>query len=273
MTWRVFVPDADRLTELGYPAIAGCCSLFHDAKGYGHEPNRYLRDRYRGRWVPEYKEGSTGAKREGKRPTTSKGEADRLAHFLNWAEAGGIDVDRINYEDVLSYQDNMIAFRPSQQRPTVGAATRNQRADVATFYLMWRADQGLRPSFNVPTKLVRVPYRGTFVYSRTGRLRQSAAQLPTLSLPTTAQKLAWYSAVRSRLGEAKMLASRCIVEIGVRAFEQAALRVEQWPSRSAILDAQRTGRRDVPMKLYGGKATRSESSPFPSTSHSWSGSG
>ncbi|MBH0240019.1 hypothetical protein [Methylobrevis albus] len=223
MTWRVFVPDADRLTELGYPALAGCCSLFHDAKGYEHEPNRYLRDRYRARWVPEYKEGPTGAKREGKRPTTSKGEADRLTNFLNWAEAGGIDVDRMNYECVLSYQDNMIAFRPSQQRPTVGAATRNQRADVATFYLMWRAEQGLRWAFDVPTKLVKVPYRDirgdVFVYSRTGRLRQSAAQLPTLSLPTAAQKLAWYSAVRTRLGEAKMLASRCIVEIGVRAFE------------------------------------------------------
>ncbi|RST87283.1 hypothetical protein EJC49_06210 [Aquibium carbonis] len=260
MTWRVFIPDADRLSELGYPAIAGCCSLFHDAKGYGHEPNRYLRDRYRGRWVPEYKEGPTGAKREGKRPTTSKGEADRLAHFLNWAEAGGIDVDRMDYEDVLSYQDNMIAFRPSQQRPTVGGATRNQRADVATFYIMWRSDQGLRATFDVTSKLVRVPYRGTegdvFVYARTGRVRESGDQIPTLSLPTPAQKLAWYAAVRKRLGEAKMLASRSIVEIGVRGFEQAALRVEQWPSRSAILEAQRTGRRDVPMKLFGGKGDK-----------------
>ena len=260
MTWRVYVPDASRLTQLGYPAVSGCCSLFHDDRGYGRDPNRYLRDRYRGRWVPQYKEGPSGAKPKRKRPTTSKGEADRLAHFLNWTAAVGFDVDQMSYEDIVSYQDEMPSIRPSRRRKVVGPATRNQRADVATFYLMWRADRGLRPPFEVTTKLINVPVRGaegdTFVYARTDRLPHSGAQLPALSLPTPAQKLAWYSAVKKRLGFAKMIAARCIDEIGVRAFENAALQVEQWPSTTSILTAKRAGRRDVPMTILKGKGDK-----------------
>lgn len=257
MTWRVFAPDSNRLIQLGYPALSGCHVLFHDERGYGRDPNRFLRDRYRGRWEPHYKDGPSGARNDPKRPTSSKGEADRLAHFLNWAEAHVLDIDRMNYEDVLGYQDNMTPLRPSLRRPTVGPATRNQRADVATLYLMWRADRGLRSGFDVTTKLVRAPSRGrkeaVLVYARSGRQRHSGDQLPTLSLPSKAQKLAWYTAVRRRLGVAKMLASRCMNEIGVRAFENVALRVEQWPSRDEILAAQRSRRQDVPMRILNGK--------------------
>lgn len=258
MTWRVYVPDAHRLTQLGYPKVSGCCSLFHDEHGYGRDPNRYLRDRYRGRWVPQYKDGPSGVKSQGKRPTTSKGEADRLAHFLNWIDANGLDVNHISYEDVLFYQDEMTTLRPSGIQPS--PATRNQRADVATFYLMWRADLGLRASFDVTATLTRLPIQGRrgekLVYARTGRLPVSRDGLPTLSLPTPAQKLVSYSAVRKRLGEAKMLAARSIVEIGLRAFENAALHAEQWPSKNDILKAQRGGRQDVPMRIVVGKGDK-----------------
>lgn len=212
VTWRVYVPDARHLTQLGYPTVSGCCALFHDNSGYGRDPNRYLRDRYRGRWKPRYEDGPSGATDDRKRPSTSKGQADRLAHFLNWTDASGLDVDRMSYEDVLSYQDEMPAARPSGSRPTVGPATRNQRADEATFYLMWRSDLDLRASFNVTAKLIRLPVHGRhgnkFVYARTGRLATSGDGLPTLSLPTPAQKLVWYSALRKRLGQAKMLAAK-----------------------------------------------------------------
>lgn len=260
LPWSVFAPNSDRLTSLGYESVSGCSVLFHSDRGYERIPNRYLRERSTGRWTPEFEGGPSAASGHRHAESSSKGTADKLSNFLNYAEAFRLDIENLTYHDVLDYQNGMAQGRWSCSGKRLKPSTCNQRADEATFYLMWLADRGYRKRFEVDTKRVRFfgpgRNRGQSFLSRRGRLPIGEHTLAVLELPQKGQVLTWLSVLQRRRGTAKMFACRHVTETGARLFETCAVCVEQWPSASAISSARRTGRGYVTMVLQvakGGK--------------------
>lgn len=261
MPCSVFVPDAQRLKQVGYPKISNCPALFHNVRGYERLPNRYLRDRCTGRWAPRFDGTYSGNSGRAQTAATSKGTADRLCNFLNWAEATCRSPTTMTYDEVLTYQSEMFEGRWSKHHRALKPSICNQRADEATFYILWLADHEYRAPFEVQTR--RAYYHGPgrarrySTVTRNGRIPVGEHSLEILAIPSKSQVLNWLSAVWKRRGKAKMLACNTIVNLGTRLTETCSIDVRQWPTQQAISTARTAGRPFVSMPLTITKGGRS----------------
>lgn len=258
--WTVFKPDAQRLEALGFRDVARCCTLFND-DGYAHRQNRYLRDRATGRWVPKFEKGPSSATGMQLRERSNKNTADALKDFLSWCDAARLDPDTAEYSTILDYQDDMESGYWAAKGEPLKPGTINNRADEATFYLMWSADRGMRGRFDVP--VVRAKGQPTkmrasaqLAWVRQGRKKEGETSLRDLVLPTMFGVRTWLAAVEEHRGHAKMLACRTVVETGLRREEVCNLNRRDWPSADDIREALRSGREFVTLTLSHTKGGR-----------------
>lgn len=251
---KVFFPDRERLTTLGYETLAHVPSIF-DSKGrLCRIEGRYLRDRATGDWWPE------GGKPE-LRERTIANFADTLVNFIAWCEElGGVDRTTATYADVLRYQRDQIAGRWSYNGEGLDVTTANKRADEVTNFLTWAAQTELRGPFPVKRFFAEGPSsKGKHrAKARAGRAKENDTTQTEKSfiLPKPEAIKEWLKQVIKQKGYAKHLACRFILETGARRMEVELLEVDQWPMEDAIAEAAEAEQQTVSMDLFetkGGK--------------------
>lgn len=250
---KVFHPDAARLATIGFKSVAHVPVLFDGKQRYCRECNRYLRARALLEWHPS---GEDAADYPSGRTLTNI--ADSLKNWIEWSEASLISFTSAAYSDVLQYQKDQETGRWSSKGKKLKPGTANARADEATHFLTWAAENGLRPSFKVQQLRTRVGPMGgrpvRTVLSRAGRAKEphSNSVLAAFMLPKSEEVRNWLQAVLRQRGKAKYLACRFILEAGPRRAEVEALRASQWPTKAVIAEAYQGGDVFVPMELTEG---------------------
>lgn len=261
---KLYYPDAERLRGLGFESVADVPALFDRTERYCRAHNRYLRERALGeaglgRPVPWDVENVPSAK-------TVENIARHLGVFVDWCDHRNIDWHNVDYKNgVLRFQNDMALGRWSLSGRTLAPRTANHHADEATAFLVWAADRGLRPAFDVKYKVVKrrsgakLPGAGTaLVRSRQGRRPESDSEdVKKVSfLPRPEQVAIWLQAVRQKKGYPKYLASRFVVEAGTRLSETIALEEHQIPSKETLEELVAAGQTSAPVTLVvtkGGK--------------------
>jgi len=257
----VFRPDRDRLSELGYAAVAHVPVLFDSEQRYCREYNRYLRDRATLEWTPP------GSNADFPTERTLRNIAYHLSNWIEWCEKRGVTFKTATYDDVLQYQSDQAKGRWSSTGKKLAAGTANARADEVTTCLIWGAATKLRDAFDVKLVSVSLPARslggGRMLATRTvkrrvGRAKESStsAVADAFLLPAPEEVRTWLQSVRDKRGRAKYLCCRFILECGPRRHEVEALTVGQWPARTVIDVARSRGLVYVPMKLFVTKGSR-----------------
>lgn len=246
----IFKPDAQRLIEQGFTAIALVPVMFDYDETYLHWPNWYLQERATGRWHP-----SELIKRR-LRPRTIDAMAENLLQWVWWGHTRELCWMRAGYADVLAFQNDLHKGQWSPSQRPLAPATSNARADDATHFLRWAAHRQLRDDFEVPltTRRLQIAGRLRTVTARTGRLKDHGARkrIETFVLPRPEEVRDWLRALRRQRGYAKYLACSFILEVGARVAEVEKLEVATWPKSEAIEAAISNGDVSVPMTLIHG---------------------
>lgn len=259
---KLFRPDADRLREVGFGAVAHVCVLFDDNGRYLRDHNRYLRHRALGDTATHLSE--PWDYEEELLPKTIENIGRHLGIFQDWCAHRKLDWRIVTYNGVLRFQNDMTSGRWSPSGRALTAATANQRADEATKFLLWAAMAGLRRPFSVRYKLKRLPPEARSpsgkedVRSRWGRRPESTTQDvgQAFSLPQAEEIAIWLKGVRAKKGYAKYLASRFVVEAGTRREETVALTADQIPSRDILERLASRGQTMAPVTLTKTKGGR-----------------
>ncbi len=264
-SFSVFFPDAARLTDLGFGLVAHVPVVFDERHRYCSILNRYLRERARREWHPSYLDGNALRRIDFPRSQTLRRIAYYLADFGAWLTSTKRDWTKIDYEDVLTYQQDQISGKWSAGRP-LKPVTANSRADEATFFLQWAAGGGLREPFRVGRVSVSRTFqtgkssRSLLTHSsvRPGRAKVSrTSDMDTLiALPRPEEIPQWLAAVCKRRGFAKYLACRFILEAGLRLEEVTQLTVGQLKSEDILEHLRRRGESFAPMHLVNTKGGR-----------------
>lgn len=257
---KMFRPDSDRLRCLGFDSVAEVPVLFDNAGRYCRAHNRYLRERALG----EAGLGSHGDFDEPiiPLPKTIENVTRYLGVFIDWCDFRKVDWRTLGYRSgVLRFQNDMAFGRWSPSGRKLAAGTANQRADAITSFLTWAADRGLRPAFKVAYKIMTRQSAGQGTVSvrlRPGRLKQSNSDEveKVTFLPRPEEVPKWLQAVREKRGYSKYLASRFVVETGVRLFETVAVTVDQIPSKEMLEQLANAGQTTAPITLVVTKGSR-----------------
>ncbi len=248
--WQIHFPDEARLKRAGFESISYCPSIFYQHR-YQRPPSQYLRERCTGHWKPDWAEAGTTAETMAK--TTIRNCSYSLTNFFNWSDSVALVLSEATYDDVLSYQSDMISGVWSCKDDGLTPGTVNPRADEACSYISWLAFKNLRPPFFVPTKLTRIVHprsrKATVRRIRLGREKASRQSLRMLTLPSEFQVQDWLAGVRRNRGVSKFHACSTIIKTGLRSHELCMLPVAYWPSRQAINDAISAGLGEVTMPL------------------------
>ncbi|QEL21904.1 site-specific integrase [Bosea sp. F3-2] len=254
----VFLPDSSRLTELGYGRVAHVPVLF-DAEGrYCREINRYLRARATLDWHPMMDASEVG--RDFPRQASLISMAYELKNFNDWCRDRKLDWRGLSYEDIRAYQADLLGGRWSARpRHKLKAETANARADQATHFLRWAADQGLRSPFTIPMieKVRAIRSRGSSIATRAivrvraGRAKRSNTTeiAKVVMLPTVEEIREWLTSLQKARGYAKALACRMIIEVGLRRMEVCGLTVDMIPSGEALEALHRKGIPSAPVSI------------------------
>lgn len=258
----VFRPDATRLTELGFGAVAHVPVLF-DARGKLHrESSRYLRERATLRWHPAMTTSGRRTRPKYPKPLTLWNIGCALINFGGWGEAhsDSFDWKTCEYSDVRRYQADQRSGAWSEDGRPLQPETANGRTDEVTHYLQWTGAVHLRPTpFEVKVSLRRKKLppgpsgreRHVSHYVRLGREPESRSKAlqNSLGLPTPQEIRAWLCALRERRGPAKEKAGRSVLELGWRSHELEAATVDQWPSQDTLLSLRARGQPYAAMEL------------------------
>lgn len=250
---KVFFPDAIRLEKLGFGPVANAPVLFDSRHVLARIPSRYLRERALGRWSPQASyEGPHLSSRVRPTRSTLAAAAWQISIFLDWCEDRGQHWRTVAYDDVLTFQNEMILGKWSKTGRRLQPSTANNRADEATSFLAWASWRGLRDSFPVPHTTRQRSVGGgrsstggtTLVRSRVGQAKTSRTReiVKVVAVPQPAEVRDWLLLVREVRGISKYLASKFILETGTRLEETISLDASQIPSAEAIADLRSRGR-------------------------------
>lgn len=264
---KVFQPDAERLRELGYGAVANVPVIFDRDNALCREHSRYLRDRAVGQWSPV----STAAKPRRTKivaQRTLKLAADSLSVWIDWCETQQQDWRTVAYEDVLTFQNSMLHGTWSPSGRKLSPATANRRADEATAFLEWAGVKQLRTPFTVPRTTsshnfstgkssVRTRAEHTARIHRAKQSRTGGIEAISL-LPEPQEVVDWLARVLELRGPAKYLAAKFILETGTRLEETVSIVTDQIPSMATLRELQGKGRSAVyvPLTITKGSVPR-----------------
>ena len=226
-------------------AVGTCPSIWREARP-DRISSRYVRERHTGRWSARI-----GADPSNK--TLSMKYTRRIglkiADFQNWSFAQGLTLEAATYQDILQYQQDIRAGAWGTKRRKLSPDWANDKADEACSFLLWMAKRGLRPAFEVTTKLVvqrsRRSNKIEKAIVRTGKETGRRESTELLVLPDWPKVDAWLAELRVRRGYSKTLASRTVVELATRRAETCGILKDQWPSRTAIDQGMARGHKTV----------------------------
>ena len=251
---KLFWPDEREMADAGYAAVRDVPVLFDADGGYRRAANRYLRERKLVDWVPaQLAIGHTVPRKR-----TLENMARHLDDFLDWCAAARVDWTTISYGQLTSdYQAKLESGEIADSGRRLANGTVNARMDVATTFLCWAGERGLRPPFEIPLVTRRRAFTSggrrtvASIEVRKGRLREGKPDTlgSEKDLPREDGIRDWLMAVRGRRGFAKHLICRVVIETGVRLDEAVALTVDQWPTVDAIQRCGSEGHDTVPMRL------------------------
>jgi len=242
---NVFLPDPDRLCELGYSGFKDVPVLFDDDERYCFEINQYLRERAALDWSPFDSDVP--------RRLTLKKIAYNLKNWLEWCHLNGVSWRTASYQNVLDYQHDQATGKWSKSGNPLEPSTCNHRADDVTWFLTWAAHRRLREPFIYTTiaKRLRIGGRHVNTEVRTNREKEDYTG-SSFRLPKPKAVREWLQRVLTKRGYVKYLACRFILEAGPRRAEVEALHKEDWPSAEAIVAARHAGDSFVEMRLTRG---------------------
>ena len=135
---KLFIPDAERLIELGYESVAHVPVIFGTDQKYCRAYNRYLRERATLDWRPP---ASMSTNFPARRTLLAIGH--NLLNWIEWCEASaqGVDFMSATYNDVLDYQRAQEKGLWSAKGKKLRGATANARADEVTNFLTWAVEK------------------------------------------------------------------------------------------------------------------------------------
>ena len=269
---KVYIPDRDRLSVLGYGRVAHVPVIFNSEWKYERALNRYLRERALLLWHPCEDCNPVTRKIDFPQHNTLKNAANYLKNFLEWSEQRGPDWRVATYADILTYQDEMRTGRWARDGEPLDAATANQRADAATHFLFWAAKRHLRQPFGEAIaqsgRIIAGRTSGrrrTVTEGRPGRIKEpkNKAISRITMIPSATEIRDWLAAIKRRKGYAKYLACRFVLETGVRRDELSGVLERELPNFDD-LEALATRRQfTAPMDLYRTKGGRQRTIQIP----------
>jgi hypothetical protein len=235
---RRFRPDAERLTALGYEAIAHVPVLFSWDGRYLREYNWFLRERARLRWPPgrePERQRVLGRRISYPCYKTLAKIADNLVNFLGWLRQTGHDWRSVKFEPHLrEYGDDQACGRWSRDGLGLDPGTVNDRIDSVTEFLSWAGHRNLRDQFEFPA----ISYRRRFstgtsstagVRNGTRRAGKRRRKPMNLRLPELSELRSWLADVRRKRGYVKALTCRTILATGIRRLEASLLPLDFLP--------------------------------------------
>jgi len=236
-SYKVVYPSSQFLIDAGYAKVALVPCIFDARPGYHRAASRFLMDRGLGLWDPAHR-GS----RVLTQPPSSislKNYADWLVNFLEWCDIRTVDPMKAEYTSELigRYQKEMAEGIWSNDGTGLAERTINLRVSLATEFLTWAADKGMRGALVVPT-VTRTFLRGSATSSvshlpvqrevRKGKLREHKRRL---GFPEEKEIVAWLNGIYSKefVGPTEGLLCETILETALRETEAACLRVDTLP--------------------------------------------
>ena len=237
---RIATPCAPEMDAAGYSALCHIPFLVSDAGEYLDIPNRYLRERALGEWVPKLRVNQQDEESRQARLLTKAScmaMAKQIRHFLEWCSATDKDWREVQYlEDlVLQWQFGLLAGNCSPSGRPLSAGTVNHRVSEATYFLVWAQERGFRSRVSVKTAPT-TGFRGGATRKRHSTAQRAAAlAVPPsqMSLPSPEAVGRWLSAIALQRGPVKRLCCELIVSTGIRLGECVAWRYDTLPPREA----------------------------------------
>ena len=229
----IYVPPLF-LEEMGFGRVARFPFIMDERPGYHRLANQFLIDRGLGIWNPRHR----GKEDVLLQPSavSLKNFADWLANFLEWCHCRAKDPLKADYKiDLIQhYQGEMIKGIWSRDNIGLKPKTINARVAVATDYLTWAADKGLREPFHTP-KVIKtyvannpsssVGHLAKSVEGRKGKVREEKRRL---GFPVEREIAAWLDRLFDR-SPTEGLIAETVLETAVRRAEVAAWRVDTLP--------------------------------------------
>lgn len=223
----VFLVGQEALT-LGVPEnLLGCPFVVGTDHGV-RQINRYLQDRYLGRWQPRM---STRRRRFRPSPGTVKQSASRLNNFLNWLSTKDLFWEEITELHLDEYARDMESgdWTSDEKSEPLAASTIASRQSEVLQVMLWEKTNGER-SFEPMVshaKFVESDLGGG-TQVRTRRV-YDVVRRPNpadILFPTVAQVKAHVQSIQD---PALQLGVRLIYECGLRASEPGGLKVSYLP--------------------------------------------
>lgn len=262
--YRVVYGGPDQLKKAGYEKVSHLPSIMDSRPGYHRLGSRFLIDRGLGLWDPHSR--GTAVVPIPPSSVSMKSYADRLANFLEWCDVRGLDPLLLDYtaDLIRHYQVEMQKGIWSRDAKPLAASTINARMDLASEYLTWSADKGLREPFFIP-KLTRHVKTGSAtsavghltheVHVRKGKIRQPKRRL---GFPREREIHDWLNRIYSKAGSTRGLMCETILKTAVRREEASCWRLDTLPMERADwdipnLDAPYEDQAVLVLIIYGAK--------------------
>lgn len=232
--FRVIYVPPHFLEELGFGRVARFPFIMDERPGYHRLANQFLIDRGLGKWSPRQR----GREEALLLPSSVslKNFAHWLANFLEWCHCRAKDPLQADYKiDLIQhYQSEMIKGIWSRDNIGLKPKTINARVAIATDYLSWAADKGLREPFHTPKVIktyitinpdISAGYMAKSVEGRRGKVREDKRRL---GFPVEREIAAWLQRLFQRCPTEGLIAET-VLETAVRRAEAAAWRVDTLP--------------------------------------------
>jgi integrase len=225
----VFVVGQEAV-ELGVPAkLLGCPFLIGDDLGR-RQINRYLEDRFLGRWRPQ---GSSRRMRFRPAPASVKQTAHRLNNYLHWLQFKGLSWEDSDEADLDEYADDMEAgeWTIDRQHGRLSGSTVASRQVEAIQAMLWEVSRKER-SFEPGVRRIKVMGSGSggafrpvqrTIYDVVRRVDPAEIVFPTAEQVT--------AHIASVADPALRLAAKLIYQCGLRGSEPSALLASDLPGK------------------------------------------
>lgn len=244
--YRVVSPNMKLLREAGYPRVAHIPFLMSRDGAYPAHANRYLRARALCEWPLRLGTNSKPGMTRILAHQSEKsciGLARRLKEFLDWMDVSESDLRKVEYGDLLDWQEGLRNGTASKSGSPLDHQTINIYLSEACYYLTWLSevprDESGRPArgpFRVTTTEVdRRVHRGKSAHSETRTVAVRVGALDhkprrSLKLPAQEEVARWMRALRVR-AEVKALMAEVIMDSGMRISEVNCMEVDTLPPR------------------------------------------
>jgi integrase len=237
---RALFRVSDDAIAAGVPVRLRGCPFFIAASGSRRDLNRFLEQRYLGRWFSsETRMKAAGQAMIGKKPKrpasgSVEQQGQRVHNFLNWFDSQ----DERHWtaaveDDIDRYAEAMETGAWSADGEPLATSTICQRQIDAIHFLEWAKERGLAPQFSVTEEevyeVVSVKSGGKSVAKRK-RFRVVRRPDPAvICFPTSSEVESHIDSVKD---PAHQLGTKLVYRCGLRASEVINLRISDLPSAS-----------------------------------------